>query len=155
MPSLWEDFRSHFLGARAHPDTNLPFDSIDTWERVRTQLRDPQDPELVLTPATIEACPQIESGHRNTRAVRCNFVLLHPEAGSNNIAGAEGVDRLVLNGGSSPNHYLRLQRSFVATVGIRVHCCTAKDDIRPELRRCVHTSNAARLCATAPIRAKA
>ena len=154
LPSLWEDFRNHFLGARAHPETNLPFDSIDTWERVRTQLRDPQDPELVLTPATIEACPRIEGGHRNTRAVRCNFVLLHPDARSNNVAGAEGMEHLALNGESSPNYYLRLQRSFATTAGVRVHCCTAKNDIRPKLRRCMHTSNAARLCATASIRAK-
>lgn len=75
LSSFKEDVRSFFLGLRAREDTCLPFSSISVWDRMRVQLKDPQDKELVLPALTIVASPHSESS-RN-KAARFNFVLLH------------------------------------------------------------------------------
>lgn len=88
LPGLRYDLQRYFLGSRARHDMNLPFRSLSTWERMRIQLRDPQDPELVMPPLTVEATP------RNASHVgRYNFVLLHrPEnTSSNSFTDVDGL----------------------------------------------------------------
>ena len=78
LRSFREDLRSYFLGSRARQDTPLPFSLLSIWDRVRVQLKDPQDKELVLPAVTVVANPH---GERNKdEPGRFNFVLLHDEA---------------------------------------------------------------------------
>ena len=85
-----DDLRSYFLGPRACQDTPLPFSSLSIWDRVRVQLKDPQDKELVLPSVTVVANPH---GERNKGGPgRFNFVLLHDEA------DREGLDNFGIRG---------------------------------------------------------
>ena len=86
-----EDLRNYFLGVRAHQQVSLPFSSLSVWDRMRVQLKDPQDRELVLPALTVVACPHGEGG-RSDSAGRYNFVLLHGKDGT------EGLDDFGLRG---------------------------------------------------------
>ena len=86
-----EDLRNYFLGVRAHQQVSLPFSSLSVWDRMRVQLKDPQDRELVLPALTVVACPHGE-GSRSDSAGRYNFVLLHGKGGT------EGLDDFGLRG---------------------------------------------------------
>ena len=72
VPNFVYDLRKYILGAGGSQGTNLPFESIRSWWRVRLQLRDPQDPTQVLPPLTVQACPPTERGDNAIY----NFVLL-------------------------------------------------------------------------------
>ena len=88
-----EDLQNYFLGVRAHQQVSLPFSSLRVWDRMRVQLKDPQDRELVLPALTVVACPHGEEG-RSDLAGRYNFVLLHGKDGT------EGLDDFGLRGKS-------------------------------------------------------
>ena len=78
-----EDLRSYFLGSRVSQSMPLPFSSLSIWYRVRVQLKDPQDKELVLPAVTIVANPHSE-GNKDGPG-RFNFVLLHDEANGEDL----------------------------------------------------------------------
>ena len=78
IPSLGDDFGKYFVGLWYRRDTPLPFSTASTWERVRVQLRDPQDRNVVLPASTICAYP----GTHKSDAARYNFVLLHSDQNS-------------------------------------------------------------------------
>lgn len=81
IPNFDSDLHCYLHGPRVHQNMEFPFKSITTWERVRVQLRDPQDVGLVLSPLTIEAIPRKVVGNSAPGSVgRYNFVLLHREA---------------------------------------------------------------------------
>ena len=87
-----EDLRNYFLGVRAYQlEVSLPFSRLSVWDRMRVQLKDPQDRELVLPALTVVACPHGEGG-RSDSAGRFNFVLLHGEDRT------EGLDDFGLRG---------------------------------------------------------
>ena len=72
LPDFKEDLEKYFIGPRTRQGTMLSFLSASTWDRVRVQLRDPQDKKLVLPAQTIVcACPSSNRGE----AGRYNFVL--------------------------------------------------------------------------------
>ena len=85
-----EDLRTYFLSSRARQDMPLPFSSLSIWDRMRVQLKDPQDRELVLPALTIVANPHGEGSEDELG--RFNFVLLHGEANS------EGLDNFGIRG---------------------------------------------------------
>ena len=89
-----EDLRSYFLGPRVRQDATLPFSSISIWDRVRVQLRNPQDEELVIEPCTVLATPRINHGKGKQVATgRFNFILLHRDdnSGNSNDFGVRGA----------------------------------------------------------------
>ena len=86
-----EDLRSYFLGSRSRQDTPLPFSSLSIWDRVRIQLKDPQDKELVLPAVTIVANPHGEEN--KDEPGRFNFVMLRDEANE------EDLDNFGIKGG--------------------------------------------------------
>ena len=75
VPNFIDDLRRYFLGPRARHFVHLPFSLLSTWWRVRIQLKDPQDPGVLLPPQTIQASPQVKVG-KATYPGRYNFVLL-------------------------------------------------------------------------------
>ena len=96
IPSLNDDFGKYFVGSWYCRDTPLPFSTASTWERVRVQLRDPQDRNVVLPASTIRAYP----GTHMSDAARYNFVLLHSDQNSS----VNGVDDYGIQG----NYLMRL-----------------------------------------------
>lgn len=75
IPTFIEDLRRHFLGPSAHHSTIIPFSNLSTWWRVRVQLKDPQDTDVLLPPLTIQATPPMKIENIE-HAGRYNFVLL-------------------------------------------------------------------------------
>ena len=75
VPNFISDLRRHFFGPRAQHGADLPFNNLSTWWRVRVQLKDPQDPEVLLLPQAIQASPPLKF-EGVTHAGRYNFVLL-------------------------------------------------------------------------------
>ena len=75
VPNLIDDLRRYFLGPRAQHFAHLPFDTLSTWWRVQIQLKDPQDPGVLLPPQTIQASPQVKTD-KAVHFGRYNFVLL-------------------------------------------------------------------------------
>ena len=61
VPNFIDDLRRYFLGSRAQHFTRLPFDSLNTWWRVRIQLKDPQDSKVLLPPSGKYLRPKISS----------------------------------------------------------------------------------------------
>ena len=78
LPNFEDDLRNYFLGPRVRQDISLPFCSVDTWDRVRIQLKDPQDKEIVLPPLTSScvANPRSDGSKGQETIGRFNFVLL-------------------------------------------------------------------------------
>lgn len=99
LPNFGDDLRSYFLGPRAHQDMRLPFCSINTWYRVRMQLKDPQDKELVLPPLTCLANPRSEGSKIHVLATggRFNFVLLHGDTDVEEDFGIRGAQSLIVD----------------------------------------------------------
>lgn len=80
LPALEDDLSRFFLGPRPRRDASLPFSSISVWYRMRTQLRDPQDPDQLLRPVTILADPEYKGRTLEDEIVTVgcyNFVLVH------------------------------------------------------------------------------
>lgn len=98
ISNLRNDLRTFFLGDRARQDVDLPFSSMSTWERMRVQLKDPQDAEIVMPPLTIEASPQKKVGNNKTRAGRYNFVLLHQPEDTSLVSDASGPEDFGIRG---------------------------------------------------------
>ena len=53
----------------------LPFDTVKVWSKMRLQLKDPQDTDIVLSPYTVQALPPKRVGETVCPG-RYNFVLL-------------------------------------------------------------------------------
>lgn len=85
IPGFLDDLRKHFAGARAPRGVALPFVSIRAWKQVRLQLKDPQDPTVVLPPYTVQASPPMKPEDPPLY----DFVLLHDIAtdGYGNLNG--------------------------------------------------------------------
>ena len=75
LPNFQNDLHYFLYGRQAVNQTILPFTTISTWSRVRMQLKDPQDINLVLPPVTVEASPLVIEGKTGYTG-RYNFVLL-------------------------------------------------------------------------------
>ena len=78
LQNFHDDLCRYFLGARARTNDSLPFESLSIWWQVRVQLRDPQDPEHVIPPLTLQASPLSKTG-KTTVVGQYNFVLLQIE----------------------------------------------------------------------------
>lgn len=101
MPNFIGDLRHHFLGPSAQRGAILPFDNLSIWWCVRVQLKDPQDPGVVLPPQTVQASPPVNIGNI-AYAGRYNFVILQrnevdssDDLGDYGIRGKTFCDRLV------------------------------------------------------------
>ena len=105
QPNFGEDLRGFFLGPRARWDMPLPFSSISVWDRVRVQLKDPQDKELVLPAITVVADPSC-AGDKGDLG-RFNFVLLHDEI------ALEGLDDFGIRGECCRNLIAGLSTSML------------------------------------------
>ena len=105
QPNFGEDLRGFFLGPRARWDMPLPFSSISVWDRVRVQLKDPQDKELVLPAITFVADPSC-AGDKGDLG-RFNFVLLHDEI------ALEGLDDFGIRGECCRNLIAGLSTSML------------------------------------------
>ena len=79
VPNFIDDLRRYFLGPKAQHFTHLPFDVLSTWWRVQIQLKDPQDPGVLLPPQTIQASPQVKTD-KAVHFGRYNFVLIRDDA---------------------------------------------------------------------------
>ena len=93
VPNFIDDLRQHFLGPRARRDASLPFNSVNTWWRVRVQLKDPQDSEVLLPPQAIQASPPLRIGEI-AYAGRYNFVLLRKDE----VDNSDGLDAYGIRG---------------------------------------------------------
>ena len=100
LPNFIDDLRRYFLTEPRTSDTRLPFDTIDTWFKIRIQLRDPQDAEYVLDPVTVQAMPPKTEGDV-TNPGRYNFVMLHRdtvacETSNQGEFGIQGIVSILL-----------------------------------------------------------
>lgn len=81
VPNFISDLYQHFLGPGMH-GADFPFSTLSVWWRVRVQIKDPQDPEVLLPPQVIQASPQLK-----IKEVMCsgryNFVLLRRDSACN------------------------------------------------------------------------
>ena len=76
LPNLIDDLRRYFLrGFEMRHTTYLPFNTVNTWSKMRLQLKDPQDTDIVLSPYTIQALPPKRAGEI-VYSGRYNFVLI-------------------------------------------------------------------------------
>lgn len=94
VPNFISDLYQYFLGftGRAQRGADLPFNSLNTWWRVRVQLRNPQDSDTLLPPQVIQASPPFEAGD-TVHPGRYNFVLLQrgSTGDSNDADGYYGI----------------------------------------------------------------
>ena len=90
ISGLKDDLEEYFVGSLHCQDIplRLPFSAVSTWDRVRVQLRDPQDRNLVLPALTICASP----GANKKEVARYNFVLLHANHNVSSDDVAEGSE---------------------------------------------------------------
>ena len=97
LPNFFDDLRRYFLSDSRTSDSRLPFDTINTWFKIRIQLRDPQDADYVLDPVTVQAKPPKTQGDI-TIPGRYNFVMLHRDAaaGETSRQGEFGIQGIVL-----------------------------------------------------------
>ena len=76
LPNFVKDLRRYFLrDFEMWQTTYLPFDTMKTWSKMRLQLKDPQDTDVVLSPYTIQALPPKRIGE-TVYSGRYNFVLI-------------------------------------------------------------------------------
>ena len=86
LPNLIEDLRRYFLkGFEMRHTTYLPFETMDTWSKMRIQLKDPQDTNVVLSPYTIQALPPKRDG-KTVCSGRYNFVLIRRSTAEDRIS---------------------------------------------------------------------
>lgn len=88
-PNFLGDLRRYFLGPRAQSSVNLPFSKINTWWRLRVQLKDPQDTSILLPILTIQASPPVRIG-KISQAGRYNFVLIRQRNVADGLDGLDG-----------------------------------------------------------------
>ena len=88
LPNFQNDLHYFLYGRQAVNQTILPFTTISTWSRVRMQLKDPQDINLVLQPVTVEASPSVIEGKTGYTG-RYNFVLLQRDVNTEDF-GIQG-----------------------------------------------------------------
>ena len=85
LPNFIDDLRRYFLrGFEIRHTTCLPFDTMNTWSRMRLQLKDPQDTDVVLSPYTIQALPPKRAGE-TVYSGRYNFVMIRRSTAANHI----------------------------------------------------------------------
>ena len=90
LPNFIDDLRRYFLrGFEMRHTTDLPFDTVNTWSKMRLQLKDPQDTDIVLNPYTIQALPPKRAGEI-VYSGRYNFVLIRRSTAVDHILAESG-----------------------------------------------------------------
>lgn len=91
ISGLKDDLGEYFVGSLhcRNISLRLPFSAASAWDRVRVQLRDPQDRNLVLPALTICASPTRAD---KKEVARYNFVLLHANHNVSSDDAAKGSE---------------------------------------------------------------
>ena len=114
---------------------NHTFETLSIWWRLRVQLKDPQDMDIVLPAITVEASPPTIV-EKEAHAGRYNFVLLQRDHENEDI-GIQGEPALLVR-----------SHCVCSLDWTRLHGCTNQGHFCSKLRQRLYTMHAPCLCAT-------